>query len=82
MNKNFGINIISNVYTSFFLNFRAIRSEKSIWQKEWRSKKATLINANVQDVLYSYQMNFDYDGDDTDERSFFVLLKYENPYEN
>lgn len=31
----------------------------------------TLINANVQDVLCSYQMNFDNDGDDTDKRSFF-----------
>lgn len=42
-----------------------------------------LINENVQYVLYSYQMHFDNDGDDTDEISFLtVLLKSKNPYEN
>lgn len=30
-----------------------------------------LTNANIQYVLYSYQMNFYNDGDDTDEKSFF-----------
>ena len=76
-----GINIINiKIYKPFHLKFRAISSEKSIWQKNGNAERWFLINVTVLYLynLHSYQMNFDNDGDNTDNRKkiFLWLLSW------